>query len=62
MEKIVTTNDLRQAYPELVSKLEDEILIKLGIIDSDSNTKEVMSLTEDEKKIIRQKAKHLAGL
>lgn len=60
MEEIKTLDDLREAYPELVSKLEDEILIKLGIVDSDAE--EVMSLSEDEKKAIRRKAKHLAGL
>ena len=55
---IKTVDDLKRAYPGLVEKLEDEILEKLGIIE----TSEGQVFTEDEKRKVREGAKKLAGI
>ena len=55
---IKTVDDLKKAYPKLVEKLEDEILEKLGIIE----TSEAQVFTEDEKNRVRERAKKLAGM
>jgi len=55
---IKTVDDLRRAFPRLVEKLEDEILERLGIIETEGKK----ILTEDEKREIRKKAKMVAGV
>ena len=55
---IKTVTDLKRAYTKLVEELEDQILVKLGIIE----TSEAQVFTEDEKSKVRETAKKLAGI
>jgi len=58
IENIRTVNDLKKTFPSLVEKLEDEILEKLGTME----TGEKKILTEDEKRKVRERAKRIAGM
>lgn len=60
MDKIKTLDDLRTAYPDLVEQLEDDVLERLGILDSYRENKR--QLNENEKRQIRRSARHLAGM
>jgi len=58
IENIRTVNDLKKTFPRLVEKLEDEILEKLGTME----TGDKKILTEGEKRKVRERAKRIAGM
>jgi hypothetical protein len=60
MEEIKTLDDLRTTYPDLVEQLENDVLERLGILDSYRENKH--RLNENEKLQIRRRAKNLAGM
>jgi len=60
---IKTIDELRKAYPNLIKQLENQILVKLGIIEGkegDSFTEDVDKLTDEERQKIRAAAKRAA--
>ena len=58
--EIKTIEDLRRAYPDLVAQLEEDVLERLGILDSYRDSKRLFN--EDERRQIRRRARHLAGM
>ena len=60
MDEIKTLDDLRATYPDLVEQLEDDVLERLGILDSYRENKR--HLNESEKRQIRRRARQIAGM
>jgi hypothetical protein len=56
--KIKTIEDLKRIYPKLVMEIEESVLERLGIIETEGKK----ILAEDEKREIRKRAKMIAGV
>lgn len=60
-----TLSDLKKEHPNLIQQLEDEIMIKLGIVGEKGGkrlTEDEDKLTDEQKSLIRLQARNAAGI